>query len=655
MRRHSRLALGIFFFIGLLLLGFFSSLGIGASSFPERLAYFVVQYNEHDSASAQQRIQEHFAGRIEGYIPEHQYIVQANEEELLTLQDEGIITSFVLYYDLFDVTLPLSSSTDTYLVALFSSADRSDILERLSQQDISFVALSPTFIQVEASSFDFFGRLSSLEGISSIMPLPLMETANNQSNLISGTPLIQQRFQLYGKNQIIGISDSGLDTGNNDSSMHDDLEGRILELVNKAPTRLTKPWDQNGHGTHVAGSVLGNGNLSGSNSGQHQYLSSYAGSAPEASLIFQAVGDDQGTNFIYPPYPISMNLFLPTYQQGGRFHSNSWGSIGSVFYGMYENTAQDIDQFTNQYQEFLVLFAAGNNGYSGRVTVIPPSTNKNGLSVGAADTQTPGQRAGFSSQGPTLDGRYKPDVLAPGTNIVSTKSSLGRSCYSLPSNPQYCTFSGTSMATPHLAGLAALIREYYQTFKQHPNPSAALIKATVFAGTDTMGKTIPDPEVGWGRVNMTRSLPSDGTYLAYFDITQGLLTGKQHNYTISVHQGKPLTVMLVWTDVAANVLPLNGTKLVNDLDLIITAPNGTVYVGNDVQPPYSDKFDRINNVERVSLSTPASGKYTISIRGFNVPLGTQNYAGVALYDNAFIKVIPLNLTVAPCVIGGQPC
>ena len=110
----------------------------------------------------------------------------------------------------------------------------------------------------------------------------------------------------------------------------------------------------------------------------------------------------------------------------------------------------------------------------------------------------------FSSRGFTDDNRIKPDVVAPGTYIISTSSSkLDASYYWGEIDPFYAYDSGTSMATPIVAGTAALVRQYYVDNKSI-SPSAALIKATLINGAINMN--LPKNAQGWGRVDIENSL-----------------------------------------------------------------------------------------------------------------------------------------------------
>ena len=88
---------------------------------------------------------------------------------------------------------------------------------------------------------------------------------------------------------------------------------------------------------------------------------------------------------------------------------------------------------------------------------------------------------------------------------------------------------------------------------------------------------------------------------------------------------------------------------------MVTDPLGNQYYGNDITVPYNNQPDTLNNVEQVRIANPIKGKYTVEVKGANVPQGPQDFAFALTYDNALIKVIPVNKIVAPCIIGGQPC
>jgi subtilisin family serine protease len=231
----------------------------------------------------------------------------------------------------------------------------------------------------------------------------------------------------------VAVADTGLDTGVNDATMHADIRGRIKALIDRSNNGASDIYS--GHGTHVAGSVLGNGSQSGGR---------FKGMAPEAQLVFQAVENSDGSLGGLPS-DIKI-LFQQAYDQGARIHSNSWGSDVA---GEYTIDSSNLDSFVWSHPNMLILMAAGNEGKdlnsNGTIdldSMSSPATAKNSLSVGASENNRPSFTdnyfaslenghikfpgepiksdkmannieglAAFSSRGPTDDGRIKPDVV----------------------------------------------------------------------------------------------------------------------------------------------------------------------------------------------------------------------------------------------------
>jgi len=416
------------------------------------------------------------------------------------------------------------------------------------------------------------------------------QLSNNVGRTIMKAAEVQSAYQargtlLYGGSQIVGVADSGLDLGST-TDVHADFAGRVVKIY--ALGRPGDGSDPDGHGTHVAGSVLGSGARSGSNPAAHSYGNSFAGTAPEARLIFQSVMDGEGR---LTGIPDDLNeLFTPPYNDGVRIHTNSWGgptggTQQNPEYGGYDTQSQTADQFLWNHRDMAVLFAAGNEGVDklppfGVVdpdSIGSPGTAKNVITVGASESEratTSGDTwgngwpeefdhepiksdhisnnaqgmAGFSSRGPTDDGRIKPDVVAPGTNIISVRSrhpqaGTGWGVY----NPHYLYMGGTSMATPLTAGTVAVIRQFW-TDVMRVSPSGALVKATLLNGAANMapgqygtGNTqeIPDARpnfvTGWGRVDLAGSLAAyPGGSIVFADNTTGLDTGGQITYRVSI-------------------------------------------------------------------------------------------------------------------------
>ncbi|MCA9980063.1 MAG: S8 family serine peptidase, partial [Anaerolineales bacterium] len=246
--------------------------------------------------------------------------------------------------------------------------------------------------------------------------------------------------------------------------------------------------------------------------------------------------------------------------------------------------------------------------------------------------------AAFSSRGPTLSNRLKPDIVAPGTNIVSTRNySTGTGWGVFDAN--YLYMGGTSMATPLVAGAAAIVREYYTT-THSIDPTAALVKATFINGAVDMtpgqyggGATQeiirrPDNAQGWGRVDLPNTLIYTGNRQLWFHEHAGLNTSDSYQATFKVLNSGPFRATLVWTDYQGTEASFGA--LVNDLDLVVEDPNGTLYLGNEV---LVGGRDATNNVEGVDLM-PINGTYTVTVSGFNVPQGPQPFALVVTADVA---------------------
>lgn len=424
-----------------------------------------------------------------------------------------------------------------------------------------------------------------------------------------------------GTGQVVGVCDTGLDTGKNDSTMHLDFQGRIDALY--ALGRSTSD-DPHGHGTHVAGSVLGNGARSGG---------TIKGMAPNARLVFQSVLDSSGG---LGGLPNDLNdLFSQAWNAGARIHTNSWGAATS---GTYNTDSYQVDQYTWNNKNMIVLFAAGNEGCDDTWTNViynsvgTPGTAKNCITVGASEnnrpskgteSDNPNQIAIFSSRGNCADGRTKPDIVAPGTWILSTKSSKAPASNFWGSYDSYYAYmGGTSMATPLTAGAVAVARQYMIN-NWGITPTLAFMKAALINGATDLGFGVPSRDQGWGRVSLVNSLSAKE--YKYDNETTSLGTNASKDYTWSVESANtPLRITLCWTDYPGSTSA--SKALVNDLDLTVTSPSGTVYYGNDFTSPYNSAYDRLNNVENVFIANPEIGNYTVTVRGYNVPNGPQPFA-----------------------------
>lgn len=467
--------------------------------------------------------------------------------------------------------------------------------------------------------------------------------------------------QFEGEGQIVVVADSGFDIGDKDkvhpAFLDDNVEepkSRVLKLYDLG--RPGNADDPIGHGTHVAGSVLGDGV---SADGTFKIR----GTAPKARLIVQALHGSQGFRTGLPAD--LRNLFEPPYDDdGARIHNNSWGSKPGE--GVYDQQSHEVDDFVSKHRDFVICFAAGNEGSdslgTGQVrtqSITSPGTAKNCITVGATESDRPGffetygdisdnfsdpiasermaddpeSVAAISSRGPTKDKRIKPDVVAPGTFILSARSRHldpfdegSVTAWRPGGGTRFFFFGGTSMASPLVAGCVALVREFLEKVNHINKPSAALVKALLINGARPLTRQtvaaqfagIPNSEEGFGRVDMAATV---GPFAENESITFTDEDDPKEELT-KITIAPPtslLKVTLVWTDPP-------GEHLQNDLDLIVKAANGEERHGN--MAPTSSDYDRANNVEQVVWNGVPAGDVEIIVHTARItpPSLSQRYA-----------------------------
>jgi subtilisin family serine protease len=501
-------------------------------------------------------------------------------------------------------------------------------------------------VVVKARRLADLAALEEVRHIEEIVPRKLQNTVARKVLRMPGgnTPAGGE-----GEGEIVAVADTGFDKGST-TDVHPAFKGRVKKLYALGRPGLKN--DPDGHGTHVAGSVLGDGVSS--------TEGAIRGTAPKAKLVLQSVLDaDDGLGGL--PADLT-DLFKPPYvTDKARIHTNSWGSVGN--FGVYDQQAFEVDRFVHEHRDMLICFAAGNEGVDGNAngqidpgSVTPPGTAKNCLTVGACEnnrptkTMTYGQgwpsdfpanpiksdrvannadgMVAFSSRGPIHDGRIKPDVVAPGTFILSTRSRATQSKgWGLSSDPLYMFEGGTSMATPLVAGCVANVRAFLRTTHGLTKPSAALLKALIINGArDLAGQyvpseaaEIPNNNEGFGRVDVQAVVGPYGTgeTVVFFDEQVALDTGGNAEKAVTVPLGaKILKATLVWTDPP-------GEGLQSDLDLIVKVGSQERH-GN--MPAGSADFDRTNNVEQVVWTSVPVDTCKVIVAAHRVTLEPQKFA-----------------------------
>jgi len=558
----------------------------------------------------------------------------------------------------------------------FSREDRARIAADLDAQDVEILDSSNYKLRLR-----YTDSLDSLRNISGVKladySRPTQLCTNEDLNTAVARPVTSiGGSELRGKGQVIAVADTGLDSGLNDDSLHPDFQERVKAIIslplNKSWKNVAENHDSDdgaadrssGHGTHVAGLALGSGIRS---SGLHQ------GVAPEAQLVFQAIeqhvevkseySNQFKSGYYLSGRPLDVGeLFEQAREFGARIHVNAWGDEA---HGRYTDDCYEADRFLKQNPDALVLFAAGNSGADidgNRVldmqSLFSPASAKNVLAVGATEGgmediglrvkwgafdstnsrfRSSADRADaisgesqrialFSSAGPSKDGRIKPDVCAPGTNLVAPRSRVTSSKgWGLASPlPHYMYNGGTSMAVGVAGGAAAVLREAWEHHNGQP-PSGQALKSLLILSTSPVisrRDELPEPVhvAGFGRVQIAHALPQSQDYKITLidERDHGMMTGETRDYPVRVKQNGSFRTVLSWYDPP-------GETLINNLNLCLIESSGDRVWGNH-RPGDRGQPDDINNVEAITIEDLPAGNYILRVLAINVPLGPQSFA-----------------------------
>jgi subtilisin family serine protease len=473
-------------------------------------------------------------------------------------------------------------------------------------------------------------RVAALAGEDAVMwiepPLPKFSTTNSSARAAMGVDAVNAAPYGRDGSGVTGlVYDAGL------AYNHADFGGRLTQ------------GDSSGvivHSTHVAGTIGGNGaNSGGTNRGM----------APGVELIsygFEVPGGLQ-PGFLYTdPGDFEHDYAEAINTHGATIANNSIGSnVESNGYpcpwqGDYGLMASLIDGVVGGSlgSPFRVVWAAGNERQGTRClgddfgnhgqyySVAPPGNAKNQIAVGALNSNDDSMTS-FSSWGPTDDGRLKPDVSGPGCQsnddfgVTSTSTGNG-----------YATLCGTSMASPAVCGVSALIIEQWRlTNSGQPDMRNATLKAILANSAVDRGNPGPDFQFGYGSV---RAQPAVDTVLEGRVLETEIAQGQTQFYLAVVEPGQTeLKITMSWDDPPAT--PMTTNALINDADLRIVGPDGSVHLpwtlnpANPSAPAVRTAPDRRNNTEQVAIAAPAPGAYRVEITGFNIAQGPAQVVGLA--------------------------
>jgi Subtilase family len=389
----------------------------------------------------------------------------------------------------------------------------------------------------------------------------------------------------------VAVLDTGIDTG------HPDLAGRVVAAANFTSDPDT--GDGFGHGTHVASILAGTGAASGGR---------YRGVADGVRLLNGKVLDSTG----YGSESSVMAGMEWAVQSGARIVNMSLG--GGTTDGT-DPLSQLVDSLTEQ-TGVLFVVAAGNDGAAMQVET--PAAAEDSLAVGAVDSAY--NVASFSSSGPRLrDAAVKPEVTAPGVGIIAARArgtSLGD-----PVNDQYTEMSGTSMATPHVAGMAALFAQ------AHPDWHATELKALLTSSAKDVGA--PWYEQGSGCVDVPKAMHSESVgpptlSLGRLSVRSGKMT-RAVTYTNLTPQPVALALKVSMAQWDGSPAPADSLRL--DTNQVSVPANGRATVTLAV------------NAE-VGPTGPYGGVITATTRDGSTPIRST----VSFYSAP--QTFPLTITVA---------
>ncbi len=446
-------------------------------------------------------------------------------------------------------------------------------------------------------------------------PLPQLSEMNDSNRIVTQADEVQQApYGLDGSGVTVLVYDGG-----EALASHGDFGGR-LTVRDSSGTE--------DHATHVAGTIGGDG--SGSNG-------RYRGMAPGVTM--ESYGFETpiaGAGFLYTDpgdleadYNEAINTYGAVISNNSIGTNTSYNEFPCEWTGDYGVTAALIDAIANgSLGSIRIVWANGNERGvvrcgTGYASTAPPSCAKNHISVGALNSDDDSM-TDFSSWGPVDDGRLKPDVSAPGcqTNgdegVTSTSSDGG-----------YVSKCGTSMATPTVTGLSALLlQDYRNYYPGQPDFSNSMLKVFLAHTAEDIEQTGPDYSSGYGSVRIKSAIDfmRSGSFVEAVT-NQNVID----SYVLVVSPGdEQLKVTLAWDDVPGtpNVIP----SLVNDLDLRVYSPSSDRYFpwtldpANPEMPASQNAEDHLNNMEQVVVNNPQAGTWRIEVVGYNIPQGPQAYS-----------------------------
>ncbi len=449
-------------------------------------------------------------------------------------------------------------------------------------------------------------------------------------------------LNLQGQGMLVGVWDAGI------VKDHIELGQRVI-----AKEGLVLDT----HSTHVTGTLIATGiNPAAKGMAPLAQVSSHDFDNDEAEMAALAKPDQSSLLFSSHSYGTATGWF----KNSGVWEWTGDSTINPIEdyrFGFYDTRAQTMDQIAALAPYYTIVWATGNdrgdvgngskppdcNGGSGFDCIIPEAVAKNIITVGAVNKVLTYSNpfdvsmSFFSSWGPTDDGRIKPDLVGAGVNLFSLSAN---------GTNTYTTLSGTSMATPNVAGSLILLQELYSKIHGGDFMKAATLKALAIHNAKEAGSFPgPDYSFGWGLLDVAAAsktlLNQDGQNVMVKELS--LQNGSSFSMDLAPKTNQKITATIAWTDPPANPLSpsLDPTtlNLVNDLDLRIIDDQGREQLPWALDPSnpshkavFDDNFR--DNVEKLEFASPEARNYKLVVRHkSNLATSHQDFSLILSYQS----------------------
>ncbi|GAX90617.1 S8 family serine peptidase [Effusibacillus lacus] len=531
---------------------------------------------------------------------------------------------------LLSVALETATSDTVHTVILTYASKPTDVdvqkLKSLGLKTVTFKHLPMVAVQGTKEAIQ---KAFSIEGLSSIYFNKKLDYLLKDSAPYIGADRVWNELGYTGKGVTVAVIDSGIDAAHPDLALGTKtiqnvkfltgnliFDGEPVYLENVPNTDTSS-----GHGTHVAGTIAGTGTAS---------VGTYKGMAPDAKLVGLGTGDALFILWALEAFDYAIDH---KDQYSIQVISNSWGTTGEYSPNDPINVASKAAHDAGM----IVVFAAGNEGPDAN-TLSPYSVAP--WVIGVAAGTNDGKLADFSSRGIEADPLYHPTLTAPGVDIVSARASTGSTINALTAKKDathippeylayYTTASGTSMATPHISGVVALMLEAKPGL--HPD-----VVKDVLVRTATPMPGYKEFEVGAGYVNAYNAVvkakktsikrgqykdrKTGKVYPTYFETDTWTGTVGPSIAETSI-ESKDLHTYDIHGNAVSTVVKIEWTTPGVDLDLYVYDPNKQL-AGKSAQS--------LTVTEETTIPDPAYGTWTVETRGWLSAV--EPYTGTATIE-----------------------